>query len=795
MSERIKSFYKKLTHFGLASVLAFSSMAVAGPVFLAERVEASGYYTDWTNIPFTQPELDNNWTPDRQTPSEGYGSVDAFGRNDVLNVSIDEDETHTNGFNRTEGVKTVGGQNFGQIVETDLYIDPAWEDKATRAGLWVVGDNGSDKRDGWFAILDFINSDECDDCTSHSDNAPDEVFSGFRIWDSSIGWVENLSTPFNYGEWVSLKIELDIDNQQYIYYINDQQVGTATGGSNYIREIFLNSYNYGLDQFSTLSDEGYSANWSNLSYGEEVADSQNPQLKVYSPSDGDLLPGKFDVNGEATDSGSGIDDVRYRVREYVGGSLGSEVVSWTSVAFNETTGEWSFPLSLDDGEYRIIVNTTDVAGNGRTKRVDVTVDATAPSVPENLSWTNTDGAVANGGFTNLESGTAIWDASDADTERYVYHYWNDIQSSPYTGTSPWVNEGLMSPSAPGVFNQGEGTHYFSVAAVDYAGNISEFSTPFEVTYDNTNPVATITAPSDTDLLSGNVDISGSVIDDNLWRYYLVIKDSDGAVEFDKTVNTSEFSDESLYLWDTTAVADGEYTIFISARDLAGNKDGSQTTDGVSTDLITVVVDNTDPVVSIGTLETVEPGDTVTIEGTTDDDDAEIVVTIDGTDYSATNNGDGTWTVEITAPATDGDYTVTVVATDEAGNISDEATTTLVVVTPEGEPEETPETAGDNEPLTDPNPGFVAPAATDTDDGVVLGDQDDQTANTTDEDENTSEEDENGTEENGEIAGAVDEDEDGNMTLFGLAWYWWLLVLAGIVGAWYLLGAWRKRSEQ
>jgi len=581
MSERIKSFYKKLTHFGLASVLAFSSMAVAGPVFLAEGVEASGYYTNWTNIPFTEPELDNNWTPDRQTPSEGYGSVDAFGRNDVLNVSIDEDETHTNGFNRTEGVKTVGGQNFGQIVETDLYIDPAWEDKATRAGLWVVGDNGSDARDDWFAILDFINSDECDDCTSHSDNAPDEVFSGFRIWDSSIGWVENLSTPFNYGEWVSLKIELDIDNQQYIYYINDQQVGTATGGSNYIREIFLNSYNYGLDQFSTLSDEGYSANWSNLSYGEEVADSQNPQLKVYSPSDGDLLPGKFDVNGEATDSGSGIDDVRYRVREYVGGSLGSEVVSWTSVAFNETTGEWSFPLSLDDGEYRIIVNTTDVAGNGRTKRVDVTV----------------------------------------------------------------------------------------------------------------------------------------------------------------------------------------------------------------------VVDNTDPVVSIGTLETVEPGDTVTIEGTTDDDDAEIVVTIDGTDYSATNNGDGTWTVEITAPATDGDYTVTVVATDEAGNISDEATTTLVVVTPEGEPEETPETAGDNEPLTDPNPGFVAPAATDTDDGVVLGDQDDQTANTTDEDENTSEEDENGTEENGEIAGAVDEDEDGNMTLFGLAWYWWLLVLAGIVGAWYLLGAWRKRSEQ
>ncbi|NOR32326.1 MAG: BapA prefix-like domain-containing protein, partial [Sulfitobacter sp.] len=60
-----------------------------------------------------------------------------------------------------------------------------------------------------------------------------------------------------------------------------------------------------------------------------------------------------------------------------------------------------------------------------------------------------------------------------------------------------------------------------------------------------------------------------------------------------------------------------------------------------------------------------------LTGTIDDPAATIVVTVDGVDYPATNNGDGTWTLaDDTLPTlADGDYPVTVTATDAAGNTS------------------------------------------------------------------------------------------------------------------------------
>ncbi|WP_228156008.1 Ig-like domain-containing protein, partial [Acinetobacter nosocomialis] len=58
--------------------------------------------------------------------------------------------------------------------------------------------------------------------------------------------------------------------------------------------------------------------------------------------------------------------------------------------------------------------------------------------------------------------------------------------------------------------------------------------------------------------------------------------------------------------------------------------------------------------------------------------AKVVVTVDGVDYPAVNNGDGTWTLaDNTLPVlTDGPHTVTVTATDPAGNVG----TTNAVVT-------------------------------------------------------------------------------------------------------------------
>jgi hypothetical protein len=212
--------------------------------------------------PFTQDELDNNWEADRYFPTGGVTSVSAFGRDDAAQISVDSTQTQPGTFQRTEGIKTVGDQNFGNLVEVDLYIDPDWQDTAVRAGLWVVGDDGANARDEIFAILEFVNNEPCDeaDCSNPTNITDHE---GFRIWDSNVGWSENLDNEFAYGEWVTLGIELDPDAQQYTYLIDGVEVGTATGGENFIREVFLNSYNYGEDDFPTLDESSYSAHWHN----------------------------------------------------------------------------------------------------------------------------------------------------------------------------------------------------------------------------------------------------------------------------------------------------------------------------------------------------------------------------------------------------------------------------------------------------------------------------------------------------------------------------------------------------
>src|SRR5690606_34347813 len=98
-------------------------------------------------------------------------------------------------------------------------------------------------------------------------------------------------------------------------------------------------------------------------------------------------------------------------------------------------------------------------------------DQTAPQAPTNLGWTTDSGkSLAEGSATNEFAGTAAWDASSSsDINHYLYNYWNDITSSPYNDlATAWTSTAGLSLA--GVFNQGEGVHYYCVMAVDNAGN-------------------------------------------------------------------------------------------------------------------------------------------------------------------------------------------------------------------------------------------------------------------------------------------------------------------------------------
>jgi hypothetical protein len=173
----------------------------------------------------------------------------------VARIGIDSAETHQNTFRRTEGIKTVGEQNFGDRVQVDLYVDSDWADKAVRAGFWVVGDDGEGNRDELFGIIEFVHLEP-----STSGESAQGDHEGWRFWTSPVGWTD-VETPFTYGEWHTLEIELRTVEPQYLFYVNGEQIGEGPGGVNFIRELFLNSYNYGQDEFPNLSNDSYAAHW------------------------------------------------------------------------------------------------------------------------------------------------------------------------------------------------------------------------------------------------------------------------------------------------------------------------------------------------------------------------------------------------------------------------------------------------------------------------------------------------------------------------------------------------------
>ena len=173
--------------------------------------------------------------------------------------------------------------------------------------------------------------------------------------------------------------------------------------------------------------------------------------------------------------------------------------------------------------------------------------------------------------------------------------------------SPYSNElssGLMSHvsgdtweytyAVPTTYNNGnslnEGfeANYFNFRPYDTLGN-NHIGWRHNFTIDATDPVVDITSHTNGNIVTGNINIAGTVSDTNLWRYYFVIRNASNAtIAGPGTVyNAGPLVNVNL-AWDTTLVPDGTYKIRLEARDIADNKGAA------STEVVTIVVDNSAP---------------------------------------------------------------------------------------------------------------------------------------------------------------------------------------------------------
>lgn len=396
-------------------------------------------------------------------------------------------------------------------------------------------------------------------------------------------------------------------------------------------------------------------------------DNDAPVIAITHPTNGSVFNGSVEVRGSMHDANP---------RHYWLNITrnGATIVSRTVLSGNFTNA--LLETLTQDGVYKVTFAARDAVGGGAdtgNRSADVvvnfTIDTTAPDAP-----VLTVPGLNSGDATNSYTVEATWTAPEG-AATYDYKYWNDIPTSAYNSeSSAWIAAGLTGTSRVGEFNQGEGTHYLQVRAIDAAGNVSDWSNTFVITYDATGP---------------NLNITGS----------------------------------------TSATA------------------------------------------------------TPTISGTvTGDEDGVVTITFNGITTTVGADGSGNWSYTSPDALPNGSYPFSATVTDAAGNEvtqTADVTVAVVIVTPDDpETPEVDETESEVQTVVTP---IITPPSENNDEGVQ---------GATDEND-----DDQGTQGAAiETPAQIDTDaSDGSF--FGLAWYWWIAILAALTALiWGIAAALRRRQE-
>lgn len=308
-------------------------------------------------------------------------------------------------------------------------------------------------------------------------------------------------------------------------------------------------------------------------------------------------------------------------------------------------GTWQIipTVALAAGTHTLTAQATDAAGNVRqaSGTLTVTVDTSIPTVTINSLVTGDTTPRLSGTVTDNDPATKI----EVTIEGQTYRATN-------LGNGTWeLADGAIAPAL------NPGTYGVTVTATDTAGNTISSTHASALVIDLELPIVTVNPRLTRDTTPS---LSGTV--------------SDVAAVVTVTVNNSTYTvtpaaDNTWTLSDgriTSALAEGVYDVVVSAT--------VQGRTGYDNSMGELTIDTTAPTVTIQPLRTRDSSPA--LQGTVNDPNANILVTLNGTDCYATNNGDGTWTLaDNSLPIqSNGTYNVSVKAFDLAGNQGDDTTT-------------------------------------------------------------------------------------------------------------------------
>lgn len=746
----VRTLSKRVINFSFAIIVAFSTLTAVMPFILSEKASAitprSTYNEEFTSGVGDWIDGTNGW----------YGSVT---NEDGYAVAQMTNPTETGPFSKLGGYIGVWQGNY--TVSTDVYLNSSWNDGVGfEYSVATNGRDGNHQRDFVFHIAKNPSTHQL--WVAADNNA--SLVGGNYIVNTDLSGYGNKYQITGGGDWYIMKYTFRDNGGQLAV---DMQLIRRSSGA----VLFTETRSSAQD---TIPAEvgGHRYAWFTA-----INNPMGIKFDNVSVIQDDYTPTGLNIKRDADSAvitGGVVKDTAHNLRwdePLVAGSLyqvrvtdpDGVVKTWRSstARFDLDRGSaYSGEFGMKQGVYTYEVRLQQAAPpygavTNWSDPVTLTYDSTAPVI-ENITLNRTP--------TNEDTLTVNGTVTDLNLKNYnlrVYKEDKSGQVSPgiaYTGTTEVSNGELAILN---ISNLSYGNYWVRIWADDLAGNRTGISSHIYVSFtiDNEPPTITVTG--------GDLTIEA------------------GSSYAEQGATWTDTVDESGTVSDITGAVDtatpGVYTVTYSYIDAAGNPPGTATR-------TVTVVDTTDPDITLigDATVTLTVGDTYTEQGAIWTD------TVDTT-------GDAIVGGDVVDTTVAGTYVVTYNYTDAAGNPATEVT--RIVTVEAADSTDGGEVLGeeDSKPSTEPSQESNIETTSDSEDQLVF-----QTVTTTQTGDDTDSDKAKSSVDTDSIASSTSGDEEvqGESSdknagdIFGLAWYWWLLILGALAAAiWWVVGLTRRQKEE
>lgn len=344
----------------------------------------------------------------------------------------------------------------------------------------------------------------------------------------------------------------------------------------------------------------------------------------------------------------GMADRDAQLTVIVSNTHGTQIASQTVTQLPD--GSWSLSLNtLPDGQYTVMVQAKDTAGNSKTESLSFVVDTSTPPPSVALTDSDPNNVHIALGLTPEFRGTA-----EANATLQIKIDGAAVASVTADGNGSWK----WTPPSPLL----SGDHLLSVQATDRAGNLSS-----ETTYGVIIPIINIDPPSLMLLSASDSGALGDFITSNTSPTLtgVTIPSTTVTIYVNGTaVGTTQTDSTGRYSYVLAGKAEGTYDVHVSIID---PNDGAPVNSSTAQLVVDTHVEDLHwTIASMGSGGQLS-NSTPTISGTSEPG-AHLQILVDGKVVIETPTAsDGSWSTTLPSLGADGSHTISFNVTDVAGN--------------------------------------------------------------------------------------------------------------------------------